>query len=604
MGGATPPDAAAPAPLDAIGDHEEVWIVRSTGEAYRTYAEYIQRVADLRRPVFTCAVTGRTGLRYEESLSGERHVQERLSSFPDDLVRPLLSHCHGSTAKLSELVATAYSLLNGAVAKQIIKLMIRQSTSRPPFPGSPWIVHQNLLDEYDVPIAKLPPEVQDVIDQHRAGKTIRKRPEGMLAAPSEPLIIKYPIEDARLPGYASLAAELPALRPPPEWTCDPELKVFGSLYMSWHFLWRFHEELAVSRFSLDDWIEALRDPQESSIFAEVVAALVHVIAPQSSSPKNKSAFEIDSVLQILEALNEEIEELTGTGLEDMSRIEDALDSTAHLYAVDPALRAYIVRLLCDQALGTETLREAIDADLAGRNELRQSQRQSVADERKELREQKAMIKEERTLLNQSKAVDLVEQTRQEFEAKEGVEKTRQQLLSEQKRVRQAEAEQRTLLAEQQKAEARLRALESKYEAALKDGGRGKLQAFVVQMRELQIRCLPLGQDRYKNDYFWTPSCDGRIVVARWTDGVWGWYDTVEDLRALHALLNDKGIREADLLEKLTLLESVIASERGAHLNRLGGSDAARAAKRKTRAAARDGDYTDRVWSNKLRRVSV
>lgn len=338
MGGATPPDAAAPAPLDAIGDHEEVWIVRSTGEAYRTYAEYIQRVADLRRPVFTCAVTGRTGLRYEESLSGERHVQERLSSFPDDLVRPLLSHCHGSTAKLSELVATAYSLLNGAVAKQIIKLMIRQSTSRPPFPGSPWIVHQNLLDEYDVPIAKLPPEVQDVIDQHRAGKTIRKRPEGMLAAPSEPLIIKYPIEDARLPGYASLAAELPALRPPPEWTCDPELKVFGSLYMSWHFLWRFHEELAVSRFSLDDWIEALRDPQESSIFAEVVAALVHVIAPQSSSPKNKSAFEIDSVLQILEALNEEIEELTGTGLEDMSRIEDALDSTAHLYAVDPALR--------------------------------------------------------------------------------------------------------------------------------------------------------------------------------------------------------------------------------------------------------------------------
>ncbi|KAG5857459.1 hypothetical protein ANANG_G00019690, partial [Anguilla anguilla] len=76
-------------PLDLKPD-EEVFLCKVTHEIFRTYDEFFERTILCNSLVWSCAVTGRPGLTYQEAVESERRARQSLQSFPSVLVPPLL----------------------------------------------------------------------------------------------------------------------------------------------------------------------------------------------------------------------------------------------------------------------------------------------------------------------------------------------------------------------------------------------------------------------------------------------------------------------------------------------------------------------------------
>ncbi|XP_077249744.1 DDT domain-containing protein isoform X2 [Tasmannia lanceolata] len=83
---------------------EPVFQVRFTKEIFRDYQEYLDRINLYRQRVWTCKVTGKTNLTYEEALVSERRATEKVQQFPEDLMAPVLRTIQFSTLRLKDLV--------------------------------------------------------------------------------------------------------------------------------------------------------------------------------------------------------------------------------------------------------------------------------------------------------------------------------------------------------------------------------------------------------------------------------------------------------------------------------------------------------------------
>ncbi|XP_076834125.1 bromodomain adjacent to zinc finger domain protein 1A isoform X2 [Brachyhypopomus gauderio] len=69
---------------------EEVFLCKVTHEIFRTYEEFFERTILCNSLVWSCAVTGKPGLTYQEALESEKKAKLNLKSFPPSLVLPLL----------------------------------------------------------------------------------------------------------------------------------------------------------------------------------------------------------------------------------------------------------------------------------------------------------------------------------------------------------------------------------------------------------------------------------------------------------------------------------------------------------------------------------
>uniref|UniRef100_A0AAY4A071 Bromodomain adjacent to zinc finger domain protein 1A n=1 Tax=Denticeps clupeoides TaxID=299321 RepID=A0AAY4A071_9TELE len=76
-----------PADLDP---DEEVFLCKVTHEIFRTYDEFFERTILCNSLVWSCAVTGKAGLTYQEALESEKKARQSLESFPSALLLPLL----------------------------------------------------------------------------------------------------------------------------------------------------------------------------------------------------------------------------------------------------------------------------------------------------------------------------------------------------------------------------------------------------------------------------------------------------------------------------------------------------------------------------------
>lgn len=56
------------------------------------YSEYLNRINLYRQRVWTCKVTGKTNLTFEEALVSEQKAIEKVQQFPQELVAPVLRH--------------------------------------------------------------------------------------------------------------------------------------------------------------------------------------------------------------------------------------------------------------------------------------------------------------------------------------------------------------------------------------------------------------------------------------------------------------------------------------------------------------------------------
>ncbi|KAJ4761743.1 DDT domain-containing protein [Rhynchospora pubera] len=198
-----------PKDLDA---NESVFQVRFTKEIFRDYQEYLKRLNLYRQRIWTCKVTGKTNLTYEEALVSEHRAYEKVQQFPKELVGPTLHMIQYSTLSLMNLVdkvwvkmqedifeglelharkkdsnlpcrilkvitdgstlkyevgwlnrekkITETSILNSddlirkrpPLSRNMLKVFIKESTSQ----NAPWVVREDLAKKYGVPTN--PPE--------------------------------------------------------------------------------------------------------------------------------------------------------------------------------------------------------------------------------------------------------------------------------------------------------------------------------------------------------------------------------------------------------------------------------------------------------------
>ncbi|NWW91138.1 BAZ1A protein, partial [Rhynochetos jubatus] len=76
-------------PADLRPD-ERVFYCRVTNEIFRDYDDFFERTILCNSLVWSCAVTGKPGLTYQEALESEKKARHNLQSFPEALVIPVL----------------------------------------------------------------------------------------------------------------------------------------------------------------------------------------------------------------------------------------------------------------------------------------------------------------------------------------------------------------------------------------------------------------------------------------------------------------------------------------------------------------------------------
>ncbi|NWR60224.1 BAZ1A protein, partial [Bucorvus abyssinicus] len=76
-------------PTDLRPD-ERVFYCKVTNEIFRNYDDFFERIILCNSLVWSCAVTGKPGLTYQEALESERKARHNLQSFPEALIIPVL----------------------------------------------------------------------------------------------------------------------------------------------------------------------------------------------------------------------------------------------------------------------------------------------------------------------------------------------------------------------------------------------------------------------------------------------------------------------------------------------------------------------------------
>lgn len=88
----------------SLEPHELVFQIRFTKEIFKDYREYLNRINLYRQRFWTCKITGKTNLTYEEALVSEQLATQKAQLFPKELVAPVLHMVQFSTLKFADLV--------------------------------------------------------------------------------------------------------------------------------------------------------------------------------------------------------------------------------------------------------------------------------------------------------------------------------------------------------------------------------------------------------------------------------------------------------------------------------------------------------------------
>ncbi|XP_062906195.1 bromodomain adjacent to zinc finger domain protein 1A [Mobula hypostoma] len=96
-------------PPSDLKPDEEVFYCRVTREIFRSYDDFFERTILCNSLVWSCAITGKPGLTYQEAVESEAKARQNLQNFPEPLVMPILylaslSYC----SRLHELCEDLY----------------------------------------------------------------------------------------------------------------------------------------------------------------------------------------------------------------------------------------------------------------------------------------------------------------------------------------------------------------------------------------------------------------------------------------------------------------------------------------------------------------
>ncbi|XP_060536681.1 bromodomain adjacent to zinc finger domain protein 1A isoform X2 [Cylas formicarius] len=73
-----------------LRDDEEVFYCEITNEIFRDYQDFSERMFLCNSMVWTCSLTGKSHLTYQEAMESEEHAKQSLKEFPNELKLPIL----------------------------------------------------------------------------------------------------------------------------------------------------------------------------------------------------------------------------------------------------------------------------------------------------------------------------------------------------------------------------------------------------------------------------------------------------------------------------------------------------------------------------------
>ncbi|OEL18747.1 hypothetical protein BAE44_0020233 [Dichanthelium oligosanthes] len=531
-------------PPENLDPSEKVFQIRFTKEMFRDYQEYLNRLNLYRQKVWTCEVSGKSNLTYEEALVCTLSLTDLLEkvyrSLLLDVSEGLELHAKkdgseaackimkvigsGSTklyevgwlgqdnAVVNTSVVKADDLIRkkAPIGRNTLKMFIRDSTSK----KSPWIVNADLAKKYGIDTE--PPE--DIVNGEGLYKGRKRFANGEDASKKlmedekqVELPVKYPIDDL----LVKPAADDPVLSKRPPLCRDFRVPIHsvGDLLMVWDFCLSFGRLLCLSPFSLSDLETAICNRESNLVLVvEIHAALFHLLIKDEGEYftfllNKKKILKVtlvtwaEYVCNFLEMIRKE---------EFSSKVSTI--RRGHYGLLDTGLKLKILRELVEEAITTSAVREKINEWIDQQHALAAAKRE---DARKNKEEQKLNM--EGVTENGKNHTETIQND------------------SECPKNQHGGKEQNDLNI----------ILSSKT-------GDGKMfvkKHLETGMEQQSVRPSHLGKDRLYNRY-WFFRREGRLFVESADSKEWGYYSSKEELDALLGSFNTKGIRERALKRQL------------------------------------------------------
>ncbi|KAG8058996.1 hypothetical protein GUJ93_ZPchr0002g25523 [Zizania palustris] len=550
------------APKD-LDPKEQVFQIRFTKEIFQDYKDYINRLNLYRQRVWTCKISGKSNLTFEEALVSEHHAVAKAQKLPTELMAPVLRMIQYSTLGLYELVNKIYDVLQedvfeglelyakqdgleascrilkilesdgtkmyevgwlhrdktvinmsvikaadlirrrAPVSRNTLKIFIRDATSQ----NAPWIIHENLAKRYGISIE--PPN--DMMLGEGLQKKGRKRHEDGPAGDAIKKLkndeehayapIKYPIDDLLVRPADDLVF---SKRPPLSTDFRVPRYSVGDLFMVWDFCLSFGRVLNLSPFSLADLENAICHKESNVLLVEIHGAIFHLLI--------KDEGDYFTVLQNKKRKLKQVTLVTWTeylcDFLEMTKMDELSNNIAtvrkgYYSLIDTDVKLKILRELVDDAITTYPIREKLSEWADQRQALAATKREST---RKAKEEQNSNMGE---VKGGNESVDDQSKGKEEKD---------------------------TCNISRSKTE----------------GKRNGAQHLETEIEKLSICSSPIGKDRHYNRY-WFFRREGRLFVESADSREWGYYSTKEELDALMSSLNIKGIRERALKRQLDKL---------------------------------------------------
>ncbi|XP_006647375.1 DDT domain-containing protein DDB_G0282237-like [Oryza brachyantha] len=554
-------------PPKDIDPKEKVFQIRFTREIFREYQDYISRLNLYRQRVWTCKISGKSNLTFEEALVSEHHAVAKAQKLPTELMAPVLRMIQYSTVGLYELVDKIYaslqeyvfeglelhakqdgleaackilkilesggtkmyevgwllrdktiisiSVIKGEdlihrrppVSRNTLKIFIRDATSQ----NNPWVIHENLAKRYGIPTE--PPN--DMMFDEGLQKKGRKRhedgPKGNARKKMKNdeehinVPVKYPMDDLLV--RPSADDHVLSKRLPLATDFRVPRYSVGDLLMVWDFCLSFGRILNLSPFSLADLENAICHKESNTLLVEIHKSIFHLLIKDEGDYftvlRNKKRKLKVTLVTWAEYLCDFLE---------MTKSEELSSNIAtvrkgYYSLIDTDVKLKILRELVEEAITTSPVREKLSEWV--------DQRQTLAATKRECTRK---AKDE-----QNSSIDAVQDDNGNVDEQgKGKEEKDKNNISRSK----------------------------------KNGKRhGHLE---MEIDKLSIRSSPLGKDRHYNRY-WFFRREGRLFVESADSREWGYYSTKEELDALMCSLNMKGIRERALKQQMDKLYSKISN---------------------------------------------
>ena len=100
-------------PPDTLKPDDEVFHCEATNEVFTDYEQFFERTILCNSLVWSCSVTAKSGLTYEEAVESESKAKKRISNLPKPLKKGVLwlSHHKAKKGRLAELVDDVYDFI-------------------------------------------------------------------------------------------------------------------------------------------------------------------------------------------------------------------------------------------------------------------------------------------------------------------------------------------------------------------------------------------------------------------------------------------------------------------------------------------------------------